>query len=386
LTRKGLLYAGTETGVYVSFDDGKHWQSLQINLPIASVRDLAVHDNDLVAATHGRAFWILDDLSPLQQLNADVLASDVSLFKPERAIRIRRTENRDTPLPPEEPLGTNPPNGAIIDYELRTAPASPISLDILDEDGNLVRRYSSADPPEPTSGPQYFMNEWLPKSHVLSANAGHNRFVWDLRYTPPAGRQRDYSMAAIVGQGTEKEPQGPFALPGNYRVQLTVNGRKYTQPLVVEMDPRVHTSASGLRDQQSLAFDIWNTMADQSAMMQTVDSLRQKLELLRHNPDLGSSAPSTIAAAEVAMKSLRDSLGLGELAGLETTVTGADREPTRQMREAYESLAAKFNGVKRRWMAVRADEFSKLNEALKGRNIPELLIAEPTPRHLKSGK
>jgi hypothetical protein len=384
LTRKGLLYAGTEKGVYVSWDDGGHWQSLQLNLPIASVRDLAVHDNDLVAATHGRAFWVLDDLSPLQQLNQEVVSSDAYLVRPQRAFRIRRSENRDTPLPPEEPLGTNPPNGAIIDYELRSAPVSPVLLEISDEDGNLVRRYSSDDEPEPASGPQYFMDDWLPKNRPLSTNGGHNRFVWDFRYAPPPSRQHDYSMAAIAGQGTEKQPQGPLVLPGNYRVRLTVNGKSYAQPLSVVMDPRVHISTAALRYQQRLALDIWNTMADQLAMAETADSVRRQLELLQHNPDLASAAQSIVLSLGITLKSLRDSLGQGGLSGLETTVTGADREPTRQLREAYESLAAKFNNAKQHWKAIKVNELARLNKELRAQRLPELGFNEPTPRHLKA--
>ena len=383
--RKGLLYAGTETGVYVSFDDGGNWQSLQLNLPIASVRDLAVHDDDLIAATHGRAFWVLDDLSPLQQLNAESLSSDVSLFKPERTVRIRRSENRDTPLPPEEPLGTNPPAGAIIDYELKTAPSHPISLEILDEQGNLVRSYSSDDPPEPVSGPQYFMNDWLPKNHPLSSNVGHNRFVWDLRYAAPPGRGRDYNMAAIVGQGTEKEPQGPLVLPGTYRVRLTVNGKSYTQSLSVIIDPRVHTSSSVLKDQLSLAVQIWNTMADRVAWSESVDSVRHQLDALRRNPGTGARAQSLLASLEKTVGGVRESLGDGGLAGLESTVTGADREPTRQMREAYESLATKINAAEARWNAVVSSDLPELNKELKAHKIPEVTVNKLAPRHLKTG-
>ncbi|HEY6952202.1 MAG TPA: glycoside hydrolase, partial [Bacteroidota bacterium] len=355
LTRKGLLYAGTETGVYVSFDDGGHWQSLQLNLPAASVRDLAVHDNDLVAATHGRAFWVLDNLTPLQQLDESVLREDAHLFLPERAVRIRRSENRDTPLPPEEPLGTNPPSGAIIDYYLRNKPRTPISLEIVDEAGNLVRKFQSTDEPDPSTGPQYFMDAWLPKTRPLSTERGHNRFVWDLRYTSPPTKQRDYSMAAIVGQGTENQPQGPLVLPGKYRLTLNVGGKQYVQTLTVEMDPRVSLPVSSLKGQLSLAVDVWNAQSDQFALREAADSLHSQLAAVANNPGTDPKYRQAALSLIKNTTALNDSLSDNGLSGLETTIMSADREPTQQMREAFEFLNARLSNSKNLWETIKKD-------------------------------
>ncbi|OLC06162.1 MAG: hypothetical protein AUH42_06195 [Gemmatimonadetes bacterium 13_1_40CM_70_11] len=199
--RPGLLYAGTETGVYVSFDDGAHWQSLQLNLPTVSVRDLAVHDNDLIAATHGRSFWILDDLTHLRQLSDSIPREPAHLFRPARALRLRRSVSNDTPLPPEEPHGTNPPAGAVIDYYFPAAPTGPVTLEILDASGKPVRRFSSEDRVEPPREQPQIAAEWLPRFQPLTRDAGHNRFVWDLRYPRPPADRYNYSIAAIAGGG-----------------------------------------------------------------------------------------------------------------------------------------------------------------------------------------
>jgi photosystem II stability/assembly factor-like uncharacterized protein len=381
LTRKGLLYAGTETGVYVSFDDGENWQSLQLNLPTASVRDLAVHDNDLVAATHGRAFWVLDNLTPLQQLDENVVASEAYLFQPERTIRIRRSENRDTPLPPEEPLGTNPPNGAIIDYYLHSKPESPISLEITDESGNLVRQFSSTDQAEPPEGPQYFMNEWLPKPQPLTTQTGHNRFVWDLHYTPPPSRQYGYSMAAIAHLGTEKDPLGPLVLPGKYSVKLTVNGHSSTQSLVVAMDPRVHIADAALKDQLSLAIDVWNAMADEFALRAASDTLARQLVSLQHRTDTDTSLRSEIQSFDKKFAEFRRTFS-GGFSGLETTIMGADREPTQQMREAFATLNTKLSDSKKEWEELKSRDLSRLNNKLKTLGLSLLEMFETAAPHL----
>src|SRR5581483_2604317 len=184
--RRGLLFAGSETQVWVFFDDGDHWQSLRLNMPAISIRDLNAHEDDLVAGTQGRGFWILDELEPLRQVGE---AKDTFLFKPQRAWRVRWNKNTDTPLPPDEPAGQNPPDGAIIDYYLAAAEATPVSLEILDSAGNLVRRYSSTDKSEPLRDTGQVPWYWIRPQRVLPASAGMHRFVWDLHYTPaPGGR------------------------------------------------------------------------------------------------------------------------------------------------------------------------------------------------------
>jgi photosystem II stability/assembly factor-like uncharacterized protein len=342
-TRRGLLFAGTELGVYVSFDDGDHWQSLQLNLPVASVRDLAVHDHDLVAATHGRAFWILDDLTPLEQLSDSALAAGTFLFRPEAALRVRRSTNNDTPLPPEEPQGENPPAGAILDYYLATAPTGPVTLEITDGRGAVIRRYSSDDrAPAPAEAP-YFMDVWLPRAAIPTRAAGHNRFVWDLRYAPPPVERVDYSIAAIAGHGTIAQPEGPLVVPGTYQVRLTVNGKTQAQPLDVKLDPRSHPADTALAAQLALALAI-------SRAQTTQDSLRMAaIELARRLRAAGPRLGATAAAADSVAKAAGD----GALADLLTVVESADREPTQQARDAYASQLARLVDLRRRWDAIR---------------------------------
>ncbi len=208
--RKGLLFAGTEIGVFVSFDDGNSWRPLQNNLPVSSIRDLAIHGDDLVVATHGRAFWILDDISPLRGWNEDSMKQIAHLYPPARAIRIRRSENHDSPLPPETPVGANPPAGAIFDYFLKSPAGGEVTLEIHDQQGNVVRKYSSSDAEPPLAAAPEFPKFWLPKFVPLSNAPGAHRFVWDLRYAPPSALRNEYSMAAIIGSGTVTEPQGPL--------------------------------------------------------------------------------------------------------------------------------------------------------------------------------
>ena len=234
--RRGLLFVGTELGVFVSFDDGDHWQSLQLNLPPASARDLAIHGDDLIVATHGRGFWILDNITPLRQLG-DASKADTFLFKPATAINVIDGSDNGTPQPRDEPLAENPPFGAVIDYYLRSDVTGTVLLEILDPAGDVVRRYSSTDRP-PVLNPDTLNIPafWRPTPEPLSAAAGMHRWIWDLRPTPPpttGGR------GGGGGGGGEGFRSRPTVLPGNYTVRLTVGGRTYTQPLVVKSDPRV---------------------------------------------------------------------------------------------------------------------------------------------------
>ncbi|MGH9568166.1 MAG: hypothetical protein ACRD4F_00905, partial [Candidatus Angelobacter sp.] len=219
--RKGLLFAGTELGVYVSLDDGRNWQPLNLNMPVAPVHDLGIKDNDLIAATHGRSFWILDDISPLRQLTAEIEAEAAHLFLPARAMRIRPSTNHDTPLPPEVPAGENPPPGAILYYHLKSAAQGEVKLEILDSSGQVVRRYTSNDKWQQPATPPPFPSYWFQPEKSLSSLAGTHRFIWDLRYGQPESPTRstggEYSMATVYGLNVAHEPQGPLALPGSYQ-------------------------------------------------------------------------------------------------------------------------------------------------------------------------
>ena len=249
--RKGLLYAGTERMVHVSFDDGETWQPLRLNMPATSIRDLVVHGDDLVVATHGRGFWILDDVTPLRQLDAKTAFSAPFFYTPQIAIRVRRNRNTDTPLPPEEPVGQNPPDGAILDYVLAAKPQAAVTLEILDEKGALVRRYASDDKPDPLVEPLVVPAYWVRPPRILSAAPGMHRFVWDLRFPPPPALEHEYPISAIAGD-TPREPLGPFVLPGTYTVKLTVDGKAFTRALTVKLDPRIRMSSADLAAQLAL--------------------------------------------------------------------------------------------------------------------------------------
>ena len=378
--RPGLLYAGTETGVYVSFDDGDHWQSLQLNLPIASVRDLAVHGRDLIAATHGRSFWVLDDLTPLRQLGDSALRAPVHLFAPAPGVRLRRSVSNDTPLPPEEPHGANPLAGAVIDYLLQAVPGGPVTLEIRDARGAVVRRFSSEDHAAPPAEPPQIADEWLPRLDPPTRNVGLNRFVWDLRYPPPPAARYGYSIAAIAGQGTVAEPQGPLVLPGVYEVRLGVGGQTYTRSLRVELDPRVHVADSALEAQLRLGLDIWNAMAEQHALGQGLRGARDQLRALAGR-SLARATRGSLAALERLTDSLTraaDGAG-GELAGLETVVESADREPTQQARAVFTAQHERVAGVARRWGQVLTAELPALNTRLRRQGAPAVQAEEREP-------
>jgi hypothetical protein len=237
--RKGLLFAATELEVFVSFNDGEDWQPLRLNMPATSIRDLVVHDGDLVAGTHGRGFWILDDISPLRQMAEDVTAASAHLFAPRPVYRFARNTNTDTPLPPEEPAGKNPPDGAALYYYLAADAKSAVTLEILDSAGKLVRKYSSEDKPEPPDPALNVPTYWIRPFQPLPATAGMHRFVWDLHAAPSSGGGRrgvEYPISAIYMDTPGS--QGEWMPPGTYTVKLTADGRSYTQAVVVKPDPR----------------------------------------------------------------------------------------------------------------------------------------------------
>jgi photosystem II stability/assembly factor-like uncharacterized protein len=255
--KKGLLFAGTETQVYVSFDDGDHWESLRLNMAASSVRDLQVKDDDLIAGTHGRGIWILDDITPLRQVSAG--ASDM-LYKPQTALRVRWNTNTDTPLPPDEPRAPNPPEGAIIDYYLARDANGPVVLEIFDSAGRLVRHYSSAEPPPPLPDPAKdapLPLIWYRQPQTLSAAAGMHRFTWDVHYQPlpgarGGGRAAQLPMTAVPHE-TVPAPTTPWVAPGRYTVKLTANGATYSQPITVKQDPRVRTAAPAMQQVYTLS-------------------------------------------------------------------------------------------------------------------------------------
>jgi photosystem II stability/assembly factor-like uncharacterized protein len=274
--RKGLLFAGSETAVHVSFDDGANWQSLRLNMPATSIRDLVIKDDDIVVGTHGRSFWILDDITPLRQLSSSLASAPILLFKPQEAWRVRWSMYTDTPVPQEEPAGQNPPDGAIINYYLKEK-AKEVTLEIMDAKGELVRRYHSGDKPyvKPAdNAPDY----WVRPQQILSAEAGSHRFIWDLHYTPldlPA----QYPISAIY-MNTAPSPTSPYALPGNFSVRLTVDGKTFSQPLKLKMDPRVNTAAKDLQQQHELSKQLYELRKQMMQMNPSDTELKYRKALL----------------------------------------------------------------------------------------------------------
>ena len=275
--KKGLLFAGSETQVHVSFDDGEHWQSLRQNMPAISIRDLVIKDDDLVVGTHGRGFWILDGISSLRQIETTTFDADAVLFKPGAAVRFEWNKWPDTPLPPWEPAGQNPPDGAILEYYLKQPASGVVTMEILDAAGRVVRRYGSDDKPreirDEGNVPQY----WIRPSQIVASTAGLHRFVWDLHYPPPAGSQPSYPISATPGD-TEPEPKGPWVVPGTFTVKLTANGKSYTQPLVVKMDPRVKSGTLALQQQFALSKKVYDAMAKIQETLPRLAQIRERAQ------------------------------------------------------------------------------------------------------------
>ena len=296
--RKGLLFAATERSVYVSFDDGGNWRSLRVNLPITSVRDIIVKDSDLVIATHGRGFWILDEISALRGMNADPSGAmapadagqgDAVVFAPANAWRVRWNTSTDMPWPIEEPTGQNPPDGAILSYFLKNAASDPLTLEVLRADGRVVRRYSSTDPvpsiPEPASAPVPVY--WYRQPQTLSTAPGLHRFVWDVHYQPlpeipgggggfgGRGGGGALPISAIPGNSAPA-PTTPWVTPGKYTLRITANGKTHEAPIVVKQDPRVKTSAIAMQELYTLSDALYFGALDAHAAAVALGEMRQK--------------------------------------------------------------------------------------------------------------
>jgi len=392
-----LLYAGTGEGVYVSFDDGDHWQSLQLNLPAATVRDLVVHGDDIVIATYGRSLWVLDDITPLRQADPKTASAEAALVRPQDALRVRWDNDQETPLPPEFPSTPNPLDGAVFDYYLKSAPASDISLDILDAQGHLIRRYSSAPRAQkylPANAPDY----WFGIQETLTKNPGMNRFAWDLHYPPPPtlpysywGNLLDYveytiSDHAIPGQTPREQTLGAIVPPGRYQAVLTVDGKKYSQGFSVVLDPRVHVSQNDLVSQFDAAQSITAGLASSTANFYAAEALRSAVE------DRQKKLAGNAAAKEAldALKDLSgkidaveegadDSSGLGpanrELARIIYMVEVGDGAPSDSAKEAIAESCSGLNKSMAAWRDLNASSLPGVNALLAKFQLAPLPIA-----------
>ncbi|MDE3156943.1 MAG: glycosyl hydrolase, partial [Acidobacteriota bacterium] len=380
--RKGLLYAGTETGVYVSFDDGDDWQSLQLNLPTASVRDLAVHGNDLAIATHGRSFWILDDVTPLRQATAAVAASAVHLFTPETALRIHEAATYTIGT---GGVGQNPPDGAVLDYYLQDAPAGDVSLEVLDAAGHVAFHETSAPVHEVAAGVGGMPGEARVRG-PLARTAGMHRVVWDLRYPVPA---------PIPGAAyDERPPRGILALPGTYQVRLTAAGHTYTAPLTVKNDPRVHVSQADLEAQFKLATQLMADLARDHAAVNQILDLREQLAGLQKRLAGDPQAQGILAAAadldrkadvienvlyQSKAKTGEELLNFptelnSKIAYLEDEVDFGDTAPTAQFREMTRDYEQRLAATVGQWEALQQHELKALNDQLHAKGIGTVFV------------
>ena len=384
--RRGLLFAGTERAVYVSFDDGEHWQSLRLNMPASSVRDVIIKNDDLVAATHGRGFWILDDITTLRQLNAQVTSAPAFLFKPEVAYRVRWNLNTDTPLPPDFPAGENPPDGAVIDYYLQSAASGPVTLEVKDSSGNVVRRYSSTDPLEKVDPMLRIPTYWVRPPQRLSSAAGMHRWLWDMHYAPVSGIPHEYPIAAVP-HNTAPQPTSPWAMPGEYTVVLTVNGKSYSQPLTVQMDPRVKTPVPGLAQQFRLSQQLYKDMLTvapavseatsvskqleelqkqaQGDVQVAVNTLKQKLDTLLGGQQRGPAPPPANQPPSLGVLRTR-------LVALFNVLQEADDTPTTQATNAVPEVEKSIPGPMQQWQTIKTQDIPALNTQLKNANLPQV--------------
>jgi len=395
--RKGLLFAGTENAVWVSFDDGDHWQSLQLNLPHTAMRDLWIHDNDLIVGTHGRSFWILDDIAPLREA-AGSIGSSAHLFTPAPGYRVQRDTNTDTPLPPDEPAGANPPDGAILDYYLPPS-ASSVALEILDAQDHVVRRYSNSD--QPTISDEELQKQliplyWVRKFRKLPAEVGMHRWVWDLHYAPPDVTQHDYPIAAIP-HDTPRVPLGPTVLPGEYKVRLTVDGKTSTAPLTIKMDPRIKTSAAGLQKKFSAEMQLASLMSDSAQARVQGSALREQLEKV--NAGSNTSAKEAIDSFQKKLAAILGAPGgffappserptLARISGdsgtLYQQVWQVDAEPTSSQMEAMEAVQRDGKEVLARWNELKTNGLADLNRSLRDNNVPAIQVQ--TGLHLEDSQ
>ncbi|HEY2120703.1 MAG TPA: hypothetical protein VGH37_16050 [Candidatus Acidoferrum sp.] len=361
--RKGMLFAGTETGIYISFDFGDHWQSLQLGLPTSSVRDLNIHGDDLVAATFGRGLWILDDISPLRQLSDGLQKSRVHFFVPQTATRVHWDNHPDTPLQRETPASQNPPDGAILYYALSSPPKGEITLDVLDQKGTRVRRFSSIPAKEslpPANVPEY----WFYPPASLPTAAGINRFVWDLHYPPPTalpygffGEHLDYTEYtlpdhAVPGETPRFQPPGPVVAPGTYDLVLTVEGKTYRQKLNVVPDPRVHSTPADFAAQFDLSRRMWELMEASATSFQNLSPFQTQLAERKKSlpPNPSKEVTDAIADIEKQIKALQSgpeiSPGYGtlnrDLGRYLVMVQGGDVAPTESVRKTFKSACDAF--------------------------------------------
>jgi len=378
--RKGLLFAGAEKGVYLSFNDGANWESLRLNLPPTSVRDLIVKNDDLVVATHGRGFWILDNITPLRQFNGN--QREDLLFKPQTALRVRANLNTDTPLPPDEPAGENPPDGAMIDYYLSKDASGPVTIEIKDGKGQLVRKYSSADKPLEANPKRLRVpSYWIRPPRSLSTKAGRHRFLWDMHYTPVPNVEPEFPISATY-RNTAPEATSPWVAPGNYTVTLTVDGQAFSQPLTVVMDPRVKASAADLQEQFDLSWRLYQLRLKLAPLGETFDEIVEQLTKLKaraaERPDVTQKLDSfTQTLMKFGPPRPRPGAPPSLFVSESTThlfddIQAADAAPTAASEAAVAALETRVGPMMDAWHELLESDLPALNQELKQAGFPEM--------------
>jgi photosystem II stability/assembly factor-like uncharacterized protein len=383
--QEGLLFAGSETHVSFSMNDGSSWSSLRMNMPATSIRDLIIKGDDLCLGTHGRSFWIMDDVTPLRSLVSSTIAVNVRdnsmnavgaatemtsagsvLFKPQTATRVRWDMNTDTPIPPEEPVGKNPPDGAIINYYLAPDARGPVVLEILDDKKTVVRRYASTDEPKSVDiDRQPIPAYWIRPPQVLSEKPGMHRFYWDLHWGP-APDPRSVPMQAII-HDTAPEPKATWAMPGKYFARLTVGGNSQEQPFTLRMDPRVETSMQDLQMQFDMAKTSWDNAARVRVIVGEIEGVREQIAQAKDKAT-GEEKDrlEKLDASIVALTSTEEGRGRrGNLADQFGNVYGsvqrADARPTITVQKIYSDLVKQFAELERKWSDIKSKDLAEFN-------------------------
>jgi hypothetical protein len=380
--RKGLLYAGSEIGVFVSFDDGAHWQPLQLNLPVSPIHDLLIKDDDLVVGTHGRSFWVLDNLTPLRQINAQSAQAEMILYQPQVALRLHYPEEVDR----RQPVGDNPPPGAIIDYYFKAVPKDEVSLDILDGQGKLVRHLSSKEKKETEQPPEW--PDQVKRLKTIPANEGMNRFAWDLRHDDPV----QTPGAFYIGDA----PKGPLALPGDYQIKITVAGKSQTAPLRLVIDPRtkgqepevqkqfdlamqtkdrisqLHTAINEIREVKSQIKDLHTRFSEDQRVkpaLQAADEMEKKMseveqQLIQVNT---KSSEGTLAFPSMLNE---------QFDSLSHVIEASDRQPTKPQLDVFAGLSKRLDEQLQKWAQIKQEELAKVSALIKQVDLPALIIKE----------
>ena len=380
--RRGLLYAGTELGVFLSFDEGAHWQPLQLNLPVCPIHDLVVKDDDLVVATHGRSFWVLDNVTPLRQLSADKAKADMILYEPQTALRLHYPEEFDR----RQPVGDNPPAGAIIDYYFKAAPKDEITIDILDTGGKPIRHLSSKEKKESEQPPEW--PDRIERAKTIPANEGMNRFAWDLRYDDPI----QIPGAFYSGTG----PKGPLALPGDYQVKLTAGGNSQTVPLHLVIDPRTKGAGIALEKQFALSMLVNDRTSQLHQAVNEIREVRSQLKDLHKKFGEDARLKAALAAGDdldkkmseveqklvqVNMKGSEGNLAFPNMLNerfdsFSHMIEGGDSQPTLPHLETFKWLSRQLEDELKKWAHIKSDEVPKVSALIKQVDLPALLIGE----------